>query len=101
MTEKGLMQPAGLAIFEKCRPEKSKVYAYEQKNITLNQVYETQLKANPKAWAYFEKLASGYKRQTIWWVMSAKRQATQLKRLKIMIDYCEAGLKIPPMRRKK
>ena len=101
LTKAGLMQPAGIAAYEKRKAEKSKVYAFEQDNIVLPAEYEDKIKENQQAWAYFSKLASGYKRQTIWWVISAKQEKTRLRRLQVLIESSEAGLKIPQMRRKK
>jgi len=102
LTKKGLMKPAGIAIFEKKKEGKSKVYAYEQKNkVKLDANYEATIKANPKAWAYFDALAPSYKKATIWWIMSAKREETRQKRLKVTIESAVAGLKIPHLRKRK
>lgn len=102
LTQKGLMKPAGIAIFKKRKEGKSKVYAYEQKqNVKLDIVYEKEIKANEKAWAYFEVLAPSYKKATIWWIMSAKQEKTRLKRLNITIESAAAGLKIPHLRKRK
>ena len=52
----GRIQKAGMAIYEQRNPEKAEIYAYERKNIKLSKEYAAQIKANPKAWAYFEAL---------------------------------------------
>jgi len=94
----GRMQAAGLAIWEKRKIEK--VYSYEQRIQKLDAAYLQRLKANEAAWTFFEALAPSYKKASIHWVMRAKREATREKRLGILIESSEAGLKIPPIRRK-
>src|SRR5436190_19380271 len=49
LTEQGLMQPAGLAIFEKRKEGKSKIYSYENEGRKFTQNFEKQFKANKKA----------------------------------------------------
>ncbi len=100
LTAKDLMQPAGIRAWEKRKEKKSKIYAYEQLTASLLPAYEAEVKKNEKAWAFFSNLPPGYKKQTIWWVMSAKRSATQLRRLAVLIESSEAGLKIPQLRKR-
>lgn len=91
LTKQGLMQPAGLASFEKRKEEKSKIYSFEREAITFPEIFEKQFKANKKAWTYFQALAPGYKKTSTHWVMSAKQEATRLKRLNQLIKESEAG----------
>ena len=101
LTNEGLMMPAGLAAWEKRSLKKSKIYAYEQEKPTkLSPEFEARIKAIPKAWEFFQNLAPSYKKQTIHWVMSAKREETREKRMGIMIQSSEEGLKIPQMRKR-
>lgn len=100
LKEKDLLQPAGIAIFEKRKKEK--VYSYEQtKASELAPTFIEKLKAKEKAWAFFDKLAPSYKKASIHWVMSAKKEETRLRRFKILLESSEQGLKIPPIRRSK
>jgi uncharacterized protein YdeI (YjbR/CyaY-like superfamily) len=99
LTEKGLMRPAGIKAWENRKAEKSEVYSFEQRVHELDPIYIEQIKANPKAWAYFsEKLAPSYKRSSIHWIMSAKREDTRQRRLKTLIESSEQELKIPLLR---
>lgn len=91
LTKQGLMQPAGLAIFEKRTENKSRVYAYENKEIELSDDLEQQFKANKKAWDYFQALAPTYRKASTSWVMSAKQETTQMKRMNQLIADSEAG----------
>lgn len=101
LTASGLMKPSGLAAFEKRKDEKSKIYAYEQKNATLPEAYLQQIRSNDKAFDFFEKLPPSAKQLTSWWVMSAKQEETRLKRLAVLIECSEQGLRIPQIRREK
>lgn len=96
----GRMQPAGLAAWERRKEKKSKIYSYEQMSKKLSEAFLEKLKANPRAWEFFENMAPGYKKNTIYWVMSAKRQETRERRFGIMMESCEQGLLVPPLRRK-
>lgn len=95
-----LMYPAGIEAFKRMDPNNAEKFSYEQKNESLlSKDFETKIKANKKAWVFFESLAPGYKKHTIHWLMSAKQEATRLRRLKILIESSEAGLKIPHLRK--
>ncbi|MEP4769563.1 MAG: YdeI/OmpD-associated family protein [Roseibium sp.] len=94
----GKMKPAGLRLFN----NRSNVQGYssEHRNVPLAREYEERIKANQPAWIFFNNIAPSYKRDSIWWVMSAKKEETRLKRLGILTASSEAGLKIPILRKK-
>lgn len=94
----GKMKPAGMLVFNNRSDEQG--YSSEQRNVPLAKEYEAQVKANKPAWLFFTNLAPSYKRDSIWWVMSAKKEETRIKRLGILITSSEAGLKIPSLRKK-
>ena len=94
----GKMTPTGMRAYE-CRSDE-KGYTSNDRNVPLSAEFEAQVKANAAAWAYLSALAPSYRRDSIWWVMSAKREETRVKRLAILIASSEAGLKIPSMRKK-
>jgi uncharacterized protein YdeI (YjbR/CyaY-like superfamily) len=94
----GKMKPAGLHAFN--NRSDTKGYSSEDRNVPLAVEYEEQLKANQSAWQFFVQLAPSYKRDTIFWVMSAKKEETRIKRLDIVITSSEEGLKIPSLRKK-
>ncbi len=96
----GLMQPAGLKTFQERDQNKSGVYSYEQrKNSQLDPAYENQLRANKKAWEFFQSRPPSYQQPAIWWVMSARQEETRLKRLAILIECSEQGRTVPPLTR--
>lgn len=85
LIQEGRMQPAGLAAFEKRREERSGVSSFEQNSHKLAPAFEKKFKANKKAWNYFTSKAPWYQRTSIHWVMSAKQEATALKRSETLI----------------
>ncbi len=94
----GKMRPAGMHVFNKRTDEQG--YSAAHRNASLTSEYEEQIKANQTAWQFFTNLAPSYKRNSIWWVMDAKKEETRLRRLGILITSSEAGLKIPTLRKK-
>ncbi|MEI9946341.1 MAG: YdeI/OmpD-associated family protein [Chitinophagaceae bacterium] len=89
LTKQGLMQPAGLASFEKRKEEKSRIYSHENEAATFTPDFEKQFKANKKAWHYFQSLAPSYKKLSTHWVMGAKQDSTKIKRLHQIIEDSE------------
>ena len=90
LTKQGLMQPAGLASFEKRTDNNSKIYAYEIAEVKFSADFEKQFKANKKAWDFFQSLAPSYRKLSTNWVMSAKQEVTRMRRLSKLIADCEA-----------
>jgi uncharacterized protein YdeI (YjbR/CyaY-like superfamily) len=93
----GLVKPAGLEVFKNRDAKKDEQYSFEQQKVELPKTFEKKIKANSKAWEYFIKLPPYAKRLSTWWVISAKREETKLKRLDILIQCSEEGRKIPPL----
>jgi len=86
----GLLAPAGLAR----APTARNGDAPRPSVTALPSYIEQELKANPPAWEFFEKLAPSCKRNYIGWVDSAKREDTKQKRLREMIGLLTAGKKL-------
>ena len=93
LIEQGLMTEAGMREFAK-RDEQAAAYSYEQRRDGLSPEYETQFKAQPEAWAFFEKQAPWYRRSASFWVMDAKREETRERRLATLIADSAAGRRI-------
>jgi uncharacterized protein YdeI (YjbR/CyaY-like superfamily) len=91
LTEKGLMQPSGLAAYAKRKEEKSAIYSFEVDAMVLKPEYEEQFKANEKAWEFFQKQAPWYRKLSTHCIMSAKQEKTQLSRLANTIAASERG----------
>lgn len=97
LIQQGKMKPAGLHFFNSRSDERG--YSVSHRNATLPADYKNLIKANQNAWEYFSDLAPSYKRDSIWWVMSAKKEETRLRRLGVLISSSQDGLKIPALRK--
>ena len=95
----GLVAEAGLAAFRARDPGKQERASYEQRGaLVLPPEYERRLRAEPDAWDYFRNARPSYRKQVTWWVVSAKREETRLRRLGILIESSARGEVIPPLR---
>lgn len=90
LSKKGLMHKAGLDAFAKRKESKSAIYTHENEAKEFTPAIEKQFKANKKAWKYFQELAPGYRKLSIHWIMGAKQEVTQQKRLKTLIEMSAA-----------
>jgi uncharacterized protein YdeI (YjbR/CyaY-like superfamily) len=100
----GRMQPSGLAAYEKLTENKSSVYSYEQRTVDLPEPYSLLLRKNKQATKFFESQTATYRKAACWWVVSAKKVETRLKRIETLIELSEQGQLIPqfiPRRPKK
>jgi len=97
----GRMTDAGRAAFTRRDPKKSEIYSFERGRASLDDASLAALKADAKAWAYYEAQAPYYRRVTAHWVGSAKRPETREKRLEILIECSRKGERIPAMASRK
>lgn len=86
LEREGRMQPAGRAAFARRKAHRSGIYAYENRPAALDEPYAAMFRKDKQAWAYFESQAPWYRRAATWYVLSAKREETRLKRLATLID---------------
>ena len=94
LAAQGLMQPAGLRAFEARQENRSGIYSYEQRPDSLDEPYAQLLRDNQPAWEFFEAQPRSYRRAVIWWVVSAKKEATRLKRLERLIEDSANGRRL-------
>ena len=95
LTKLGRMRPAGQRAFGKRTAKKTAVYSFEQrKQIKFPPALLRRFKDSPEAWRYFTAEAPWYQRTVTFWVVSAKREETQLKRLGTLIKDSAAGHRI-------
>lgn len=92
LAAEGRMRPAGLAAFERRDEKRSRIYAYEQiKKATFDAAQLRAFKANRAAWKFFREQAPSYRQRCIYYVTSAKQEATRARRLKRLIAESAAG----------
>ncbi len=97
LVAEGRMRPAGLAAYEKRRPERSGIYAYEAGG-TLSDEQRARLLAVPAAAAFWDLATASYRKVAENWVVSAKREQTRESRLVQLIADSAAGMLITSQR---
>ena len=100
LIEQGLMQPAGLKAFEARRENKVGIYSYEQRPVHFEAAYEKGFQQNPAACEFFQARPPSYRKAACWWVLSAKTEATRLRRLVKLIEESAAGRRLDDRYRK-
>jgi uncharacterized protein YdeI (YjbR/CyaY-like superfamily) len=98
LIEAGLVSPAGLAAFEKRDEKRSRIYAYEREQVRLTPENRAKFKKNEKAWEFFQSQPLSYQKPALWWVASAKQEATRERRLETLIRDSENGERIAQLR---
>ena len=93
LRELGLVRPAGLKAFDERDLKKSAVL-HERENARLEAGLEARFRENAAAWMFFEAQPPGYRRLATWWIMSAKREETRLRRLEVLIGESESGRRV-------
>ena len=101
LTREGRMRPAGLKAFEARTENRSAIYAYEQRGPGLPEPYAKRLRRNKAAWEFFQAQTASYRKLVSWWVSSAKKEETRLKRLGKLIEDSAAGRTLPQFTRAK
>lgn len=76
-------------------------YSFENKSITLEPSLEKKLRANKAAWDFFQSQPPWYRRNSVFWVMSAKRDETRARRFDALLDACVKRHPIHPFARNK
>ncbi|HEY7575924.1 MAG TPA: YdeI/OmpD-associated family protein, partial [Thermoanaerobaculia bacterium] len=77
------------------------IYSYERRPARLPEPYRSLLKKNRKAWAFLDAQPPGYKRSMAWWIVSAKKEETRLKRFGRLARESAAGRRIPLFTRRR
>lgn len=95
----GKLRPAGEAAFAKRSAAKTGVYSFERMEAAaFSPAQARQLAANAKAHGWFTTQAPSYQRTATYWVVSAKQEATQDKRMAELVRCSAAGERVPPLR---
>ncbi|MCW5876957.1 MAG: YdeI/OmpD-associated family protein [Anaerolineales bacterium] len=94
----GRMQPAGLAIYQARREDRSGIYSFEQGETGLSAELEERFKAQAAAWEFFNAQPPGYQKTMRHWVSSAKKEETQLKRLERLMEVSARSERIDLMK---
>lgn len=91
----GLVHPAGRAAFEKRDEGRSRIYSYENRSRGFDAAREAEFRKHKLAWAFFEAQPPSYRKTAAFWVMSAKRDETQERRLMALIERSRNHQRLP------
>ncbi len=95
LTDAGRMQASGRMAFAARTAAKSKTYAYEQQGIAaLAPKDAAKFRKHKTAWIFFAVQPPSYRKRMLWWVVSAKQEATRDKRLAKLIDASKGGIRL-------
>lgn len=75
------------------------IYAFERPTMTLSPELEARFRSRASAWSYFNSEPPGYRRTCVFYVMSAKRDATRARRLELVMDCAARHERIPLLSR--
>jgi uncharacterized protein YdeI (YjbR/CyaY-like superfamily) len=89
LAARGLLAPPGLAR----APTDRSGDAPRPSTTVLSPDIEAGLRADPRAWRFFQQLAPSHRRAYIGWIESARRSATREKRLREATAMLAAGRK--------
>jgi uncharacterized protein YdeI (YjbR/CyaY-like superfamily) len=95
LTKEGRMAPRGLQAFSARLENKSGIYSHEQRHTQLVEPYAGMLARVPGARDFFARQAPWYQRAAAWWVSSAKREETRLRRVRTLIELSKKQQLIP------
>lgn len=94
LTREGRMQPLGDEAFAARLEYKSGIYAYEQRQTALPEVYAKELQKNKAAGKFFASQPPSYRKMMMWWIVCAKQEETRLKRLQKLIAASAEGRRV-------
>jgi len=88
------MHAAGLKAFEARDEKRTGVYSFEKRPESFPAALEAKFRQNKAAWKFFNEMPPGKRRTSLWWVISAAREETRLKRLAKLIDLSSRGKRL-------
>lgn len=94
MIRQGKMTEAGLVAYEKRSEARTAIYSYENQPEGLTPEMEANFRNNKLAWEFFEKQPPSYRKPRIYWVLSAKQEATRFSRLEKLIKVSAEGKRL-------
>ena len=100
LIEQRRMRPAGQQAFAARTENRSGIYAYEQRQPEFDEPYRQKLRQNKAAWKFFQAQPTSYRKTATWWVLSAKKEETRLRRLEKLIEDSAEGRTLPQLTRK-
>jgi len=100
LMKQGRMRPAGLEAFRRRTVDKTAIYSFEQRHeAKLDPAFERRFHSDREAWDWFQAQPNEYRTNSVYWVMSAKKQETRERRLAALIEDSAKRRTIGPLTR--
>jgi len=90
----GRMTPTGWQVFQERDPNRAGLYSFENPPRELDNALAKHFRLCNSAWEFFQQQPPGYRRTAIFWIMSAKKEETRLRRLEQLIRASEGGRRL-------
>jgi uncharacterized protein YdeI (YjbR/CyaY-like superfamily) len=90
----GRMHPAGLEAYFARDPTQPAGYSSEDRPQEFDSPLLHEFRSDPRAWGFFQAQAPSYRRVSTFWVMSARREETRLRRLHFLMEHSRLGKRI-------
>lgn len=87
----GRVTKAGLEAHERRDPKRAGLYSFESRPKTFDATTTRLFKANAGAWTFFHAQPPGYRKLCVFFVMTAKKEETRLRRLEMLIKVSSEG----------
>ena len=86
--------PAGRKAFDARRENRTGLYSYENRPTELDEAYAETFRRDEAAWAFFQSQSPSYRKMATWWVLSAAKEETRLKRLAKLVADSARGRRV-------
>lgn len=93
LSSKNLMQPAGLKSIKIAKENGSWEALDDVENLIIPKDLQLAFDKNPNAYTNYKNFARSYRKGYLYWLFSAKREATRQKRIVEIIQLCETNQK--------
>ena len=101
LTKEGRMAEPGRKAYALRDPKRTGIYAFEKEVREFSPEFEKKFRANKPAWQFFQSEPPSIRRTCIFWVMSAKKEETRVRRLEQLIARGEQGIRSGVMETRK
>ncbi|WP_075341322.1 YdeI/OmpD-associated family protein [Tenacibaculum agarivorans] len=93
LSKKGLLQKSGLKSIEIAKQNGSWTSLDSVEDLIIPDDLKLAFHANPIAYKNYENFSPSYRKNYLYWLFQAKREATRHKRIQEIIKLCEANKK--------
>jgi uncharacterized protein YdeI (YjbR/CyaY-like superfamily) len=93
LQKEGRMAEPGLKAYALRDPKRTGIYAFENRPKEFSPEFEKKFRANKRAWQFFQNEPPSIRKVCVFWVMSAKKEETQLRRLAQLIARSAQGIR--------